>query len=135
LYLFNTVQFHFSQNYYFFDEKAFVDNVREFYASDAAKVASENRLWFAQFLLVLAFGKAFLSRPQASGEPPGAHYFLRAMSVMPEITSVWKDSLLAIEVLALAGLYLYAIDHRESSHVYVGLRYTGTSSSANSIPY
>lgn len=85
-------------------------------------MASENRLWFAQFLLVLAFGKAFLSRPQASGEPPGAHYFLRAMSVMPEITSVWKDSLLAIEVLALAGLYLYAIDHRESAHVYVGLR-------------
>lgn len=119
LYLLDTVKFHFGQNYHFFDEKEFSDNMRAFYAGGAAKMASENRLWFAQFLLIVAFGKAFLSRPQHSGEPPGAHYFTRAMSVMPEITSLWKDSLLAIEVLALTGLYLYAIDERESAHVYV----------------
>ncbi|OAR01680.1 hypothetical protein LLEC1_02195 [Akanthomyces lecanii] len=119
LYLFNTVRFHFGQNYRFFDEKAFVENTREFYASGAAKMASEHRLWFAQFLLVMAFGKGFLSGPQLLDEPPGARYFTRAMSVMPEITCVWKDSLLAIEVMALIGLYLYAIDQRESAHVYV----------------
>lgn len=113
------MRFHFGQNYRFFDEKAFIENTREFYASGAAKMASEHRLWFAQFLLVMAFGKAFLSGPQLLDEPPGARYFIRAMSVMPEITCVWKDSLLAIEVMALIGLYLYAIDQRESAHVYV----------------
>ncbi|KAF7595575.1 hypothetical protein BBP40_005610 [Aspergillus hancockii] len=42
------------------------------------------------------------------------------MSLMPDHASLWKDSLLASETLALAGLYLYSIDHRESAHVYIG---------------
>ncbi|RSL74474.1 hypothetical protein CEP52_004905 [Fusarium oligoseptatum] len=39
---------------------------------------------------------------------------------MPDHTALWKDSLLAIEVLAMAGLYLYSIDERESAHVFLG---------------
>ncbi|OAQ92981.1 Zn(II)2Cys6 transcription factor [Purpureocillium lilacinum] len=119
LYLFETVKFHLGQNYRFFDEEAFVKHMREFYSDNPVRKAAESRLWFVQFLLVLAFGKAFLSRSNAR-DPPGSKYFVRAMSLMPEITSLWKDSIMAIEVLALAGLYLYSIDQRESAHVYVG---------------
>ncbi|UNI17497.1 hypothetical protein JDV02_003837 [Purpureocillium takamizusanense] len=119
LYLFETVKFHLGQNYRFFDQDAFVKHMREFYSGSPVRKAAESRLWFVQFLLVLAFGKAFLSRSNAR-DPPGSKYFVRAMSLMPEITSLWKDSIMAIEVLALAGLYLYSIDQRESAHVYVG---------------
>ncbi|OBT81970.1 hypothetical protein VE02_09318 [Pseudogymnoascus sp. 03VT05] len=120
LYLFDAVKFHLGQNYRFFDESAFVSHVREFYTGSPVKKAAESRLWFVQFLLVLSFGKAFLSQSRNPGNPPGSKFFVRAMSLMPDILSIWKDSVMAIEVLALAGLYLYSIDHRESAHVYVG---------------
>ncbi|KAE8316587.1 fungal-specific transcription factor domain-containing protein [Aspergillus transmontanensis] len=120
LYLFNIVKFHLGQMYRFFDEDTFVSQMHEFYASDAAEKASKPRFWFVQFLLVLALGNAFVSRPRNQSSPPGAKFFARAMSIMPNHTSTGKDSLLAIEALALAGLYLYAIDHREAAHVQVG---------------
>lgn len=122
LYLMETVKFNLGQNYRFFDEAEFTHHMREFYYGNPVAKATECRLWFVQFLLVLAFGKAFLSWPKNTRDPPAASLFVRAMSLMPEMTSLWKDSLMAIEVLALAGLFLYSIDYRESAHVYVGSR-------------
>ncbi|KAK1625408.1 hypothetical protein BDP81DRAFT_463935 [Colletotrichum phormii] len=95
--LFNTVKFHLSQNYQLIDETNFVKNIEEFYYSLASKKAAESHLWFVQFLLVLSFGQAFLSRSKGSREPPGAKFFVRAMALLPETNSLWKDSLLAIE--------------------------------------
>ena len=118
LYLFDTVKFHLGQSYRFFDEEQFVQNLNEFYHGDPIRMASEQRLWFIQYLLVLSFGSAFLSRTK-SDDAPGSHFFLRAMSLMPNHSSLWKDSLLAIEVLAMVGLYLYSIDQRESAYIYV----------------
>jgi hypothetical protein len=118
LYLFDTVKFHLGQSYRFFDEELFIKNVQEFYHGDPVKMAREHRLWFVQYLRVLSFGTAFLSRTK-SDEPPGSNFFVRAMSLMPNHASLWKDRLLAIEVLAMAGLYLYSIDQRESAFIYV----------------
>lgn len=122
LYLFDTVKFHLGQKYRFFDEEALVKQIKDFYYGGAAEKIACSRLWFVQFLLVLAFGKAFLSHKKGSKDPPGANYFVRAMSLMPDHATLWRESLLAIEVLALAGLYLYSIGQRESSHVHVSCR-------------
>ncbi|CZR32860.1 uncharacterized protein FPRO_01934 [Fusarium proliferatum ET1] len=120
IYLFHTFKFHLGQTYRLFDEVEFVNQIRDFY-SDAQNKAEENRLWYVKFLLILAFGTAFLSsQPLPSKEPPGAKFFVRAMGFMPDHTALWKDSLFAIEVLAMVGLYLYSIDERESAHVYLG---------------
>ncbi|KAF6830286.1 hypothetical protein CPLU01_07461 [Colletotrichum plurivorum] len=119
LYLHSTVKFHLGQNYQFLDETSFVRNVEDFYHGDPARKAAESRLWFVHFLLVLSFGQAFLSQPRNPKEPPGSKFFVRAMALLPDPTSLWKDSLLAIEVLALAGLYLYSIYQRESAQLYV----------------
>ncbi|CAG8060872.1 unnamed protein product [Penicillium salamii] len=119
LYLFDTVKFHLGQSYRFFDEEKFLQNVHEFYHGDPLSMASEQRLWFIQYLLVLSFGSAFLCRTK-SDDPPGSYFFVRAMSLMPDHASLWKNSLLAIEVLALAALYLYSIDQRESAYIYLG---------------
>lgn len=118
LYLYETVKFHLGQSYRFFDEDSFLGNLHTFYNGDAAQQAADYRLWFVQFLLVISFGTALLSRSKGTG-PPGSKWFVRAMSLMPDHASLWKDSLLAIEVLAMAGLYLYSIDQRESGHLYV----------------
>ncbi|KAL1634393.1 hypothetical protein SLS56_002403 [Neofusicoccum ribis] len=120
LYLFNTVKFHLS--YRFFDDGEFTKNVHEFYYGKAQEKATESRLWFVQFLIILAFGNALVRhKSRTPRKPRGAKYFVRAMSLMPDHTSMWKDSLLGIEVLILAGLYLYSIDQKESAHVYVKL--------------
>jgi hypothetical protein len=119
LHLFQIVQFHLGQAYRLFDHDSFVARIRQFYNSPSDGMATEPRFWFVQFLMVLALGNAFLSRPRNQKDPPGSKFFARAMSAMPNYTSTGKDSLLAIEALALVGLYLYAIDHREAAHVHV----------------
>ncbi|KAL1852220.1 hypothetical protein Plec18167_006034 [Paecilomyces lecythidis] len=97
-YLFNTVKFHLDHSFRFLDEEDFLRQLQEFYNGDSVKKAKECRLWFVQFLLVLAFGNAFLLRTRNSKDPPGSKFFVRAMSIMPELSCLWKDSLLAIEV-------------------------------------
>ncbi|KAF5003856.1 hypothetical protein FDECE_9621, partial [Fusarium decemcellulare] len=119
LYLFQSFKFHLGSTYRLFDEVEFEGQIREFYAN-AQQKAIDSRLWFVKYLLILAFGTAFHAPPSNSKEPPGAKFFVRAMGLMPDHTALWKDSLLAIEVLAMAGLYLYSIDERESAHVYLG---------------
>lgn len=121
LYLFNTVKFHLGQVYRFFDDKMFLKNVHEFYYGRPLEKAAACSLWYVQFLLVLAFGNAFLSRSRDTHEPPGAKFFGRAVALMPELTYLWRDSLLSIEVTAMIALYLYSVDYRESAHVYVSL--------------
>lgn len=39
------------------------------------------------------------------------------MSLMLNHASLWKDSLLAIEVLAMARMLLYSMDQRESAYI------------------
>lgn len=115
IYLFNTTKFHLDQHYRFLDDAAFMDHLNQFYHADAQAKASSSRVWFAQFLIVLAFGTAFISESRNPLEPPGKKFFVRAMPLMPDHTSIWKHSLLGIETLALSALYLYSIDHRESA--------------------
>lgn len=124
LYLFDTVKFHLGQVYRFFDEEAFVAHLREFYHGNPAQKAAECPLWFVLYLLVLAFGNAFLSRSRRTRDPPGSKFFVRATSLMPDFGYLWQDSLMAIEVLALIGLYLYSVDYRESAHVYVSTTFS-----------
>ena len=114
------MKFHIGQIYRLLEENAFIKNMQDFYQhKTAVDKAKESRVWFVQFLLVLALGTAFLSQPKNKTRPPGAKFFERAMSLMPDHGYLWRDGLMAIDVLALAGLYLYCIDHRESAHVYV----------------
>ncbi|KAL4883600.1 fungal-specific transcription factor domain-containing protein [Aspergillus karnatakaensis] len=120
LYLFNIVRFRLGQGYRFFETDLFITRMNRFYATRPDESATEPRFWLVQFLMVLALGNAFLARPRNQRDPPGSKYFNRAMAAMPPFTSTGKDSLLAIEALALVSLYLYAIDHREAAHVHIG---------------
>lgn len=105
-----------------------MQHVQEFY-ENAPEKASQSRLWFSQFLLMLAFGRCFLSSNSSttSNEPLGGPFFERAMATMPNILGLWDDPILAVETYALVALYLYSIDMRESAYLYVSspeLRYS-----------
>jgi hypothetical protein len=119
LYLFQIVRFRLGQAYRLFEEDYFINYLHRFYETRPDAKATEPRFWFVQFLMVLALGNAFISRPRNQKDPPGSKYFVRAISAMPTKISTGKNSLFAIEALALVGVYLYAIDHREAAHVHV----------------
>lgn len=123
LYLVNTVKFHLCHLFGLFDETDFITHLHEFY-HDASEKIAQSKFWYIQFLLVLAFGKAFLSRPQSNKteRPPGATLFTRAMALLPGHSHFWTDPLLAIEVLAMAALYLYSVDKKESAYLYVSVQ-------------
>lgn len=118
LYMLSTVKFHLSSLYRFFDEKEFLLNLYEFY-DDAPKKAQKSRLWYVQFLMILAFGEAFLTPVKTSNTASWARFFTRAVSLLPDITELWKDPILAIEVLALIALYFHSVDMRDSAYCYV----------------
>ncbi|OTB00947.1 hypothetical protein M426DRAFT_225408 [Hypoxylon sp. CI-4A] len=121
IYLLNTVKFHLGQTYHLFDGAEIEQQIRDFYSNgNGLQVVVESRLWFVKFLIILAFGIAFQGSPTPNQEPPGAKFFTRAMSLLPDPTELWKSSLLAIETLALIALYLFSIDSRESAHIYHG---------------
>jgi hypothetical protein len=67
----------------------------------------------------MAFGTAFHAPPRDSPDAPGSKFFIRAMALMPDSNSLWKDSFLAMEVLALGGLYLHSVDQREGANFFV----------------
>ncbi|KAI1204694.1 uncharacterized protein F4807DRAFT_446372 [Annulohypoxylon truncatum] len=119
LYLLYAVKFHLGQRYRFFNETEIENQIRNFY-SDPLRKTVECPLWVVKFHLILAFGTAFQAQSPETQEPPGAKFFMRAMALLPDPTSLWKDSLLAIEVLALVGLYFFSINERESGHIYLG---------------
>lgn len=119
LYILNTVQFHFSHLYRLFDEKEFLRNLHEFY-EDAGQKVQESRIWYVQFLVILAFGDAFLAPvKRASNIASWTKYFSRAMSLLPDVTILWQSGLLSIEVLTLIALYFQSIDMRDTAYCYV----------------
>lgn len=118
MYLFHTVQFHLGQLFPTIHEPVFLHRLSQF-EIDPLGVCRTQRLWLAQYLLVLAFGEAFLSRDAQAPAPVGSAFAARAMALLPDVTQFHDEGLLAIEVLAMATLYFHSIDMRVSAFQYV----------------
>ncbi|KAL4940410.1 hypothetical protein BDV06DRAFT_230348 [Aspergillus oleicola] len=120
LYLLQTVRFNFGPLFYIVDDTTFVRNLYEFYASPEERIGTM-RMWFAQYLLVIAFGKAFLAPCRRPNAPPdGYQYAARAMALMPDMSGVLPKPLQCIEALALAALYFQSVDMRVAAYNHIG---------------
>ncbi|KAJ5148094.1 transcriptional regulator family: Fungal Specific TF [Penicillium atrosanguineum] len=119
LFLFNTVKFYFGFLSFMIDEDAYLRNLHGFYRNPAAKAAT-SRYWYAQYLLVLAFGKAFLTQKNTSGAPPGHQYASRAMALLPDLSGMHEDPLTCIQALSLGAVYLQSIDMRRAAFQHIG---------------
>ncbi|KAJ5497430.1 Transcription factor [Penicillium fimorum] len=119
LFLFNTVKFYFGFLSFMIDENAYLEDLHAFYRDPPAKAAS-NRPWYCQYLLVLAFGKAFLTQKNPSGTPPGHQYASRAMALLPDLSGVDEDPLGCIQALSLGAVYLQSIDMRRAAFQHIG---------------
>ncbi|CAG7949011.1 unnamed protein product [Penicillium salamii] len=119
LFLFNTVKFYFGFLSFMIDEAAYLRDLHEFYKDPAAKAAAA-RPWYCQYLLVLAFGKAFLTQKNHSGTPPGHQYASRAMALLPDLSGIDEDPLACIQALSLGAVYLQSIDMRRAAFQHIG---------------
>ncbi|RMJ18115.1 hypothetical protein CDV36_002251 [Fusarium kuroshium] len=117
-FLAHTVKYHLGTLSPILDDDVFFARINDLYGDPAAEV-KRSRLWYAQFLLVLALGEAIVNSRGAS-VTPGTQYASRAMSLIPNFFRVNKNSILAVETLCLAALYLQSLDLRLEAFQTIG---------------
>lgn len=116
IYLINAVKFHCGQTWHLFDEESFMQRFARFHDPNADK-SSLFPLWYVHYLLVLAFGKAFLARTHRGKRPPGAELYVQAMKLLPDIIFlISTDRVESTEILCCAALYLHSLDFRSSAY-------------------
>lgn len=118
LFMLSTVKYHLGTFSEVIDYDTFATHLKHFYASPVEH-ATRERFWYAQFLLVLAFGEAFTSRGEHEAVS-GIEYASRALSLIPALVPIELDTVAAVEALCLAALYLQSIDLRLLSSQLVG---------------
>lgn len=118
--LINTVRFRCGELYYLFDETRFMGQFARFHES-AGAAADASPLWYVHYLMVLAFGKAFVVQASRSPRPPGADLFVQAMKLLPDFTFMRCDPVEKLQVLCCAALYLQCVQCRPAAHRMVKL--------------
>ncbi|KAF5720554.1 heterokaryon incompatibility het-6 [Fusarium globosum] len=118
-FLIQTARFYLGPLASLIDEAEFLQHFKELYQDAPAKAAS-CKLWYAQYLLMIAFGKAFLGGKSADGSPPGYQYAARAMPLMPELAGIALDPVLSAQALTLAAIYFQSIDMRVAAYQHIG---------------
>ncbi|KAH8734461.1 hypothetical protein BGZ61DRAFT_527804 [Ilyonectria robusta] len=119
LFLVKTATFYLGPLANIIDEQSFLRNMKELY-QDAPTKAKRCRHWYAQFLLMLAFGKAFLGNGGKSDKPPGYNYAARAMSLLPDLAAIDNDPVVAAQALTLAAIYFQSVDMRVPAFQHIG---------------
>ncbi|KAK2776493.1 C6 transcription factor [Colletotrichum kahawae] len=121
LYLTNTVKFHLGQTYHLFDEDSFMRGLYDFYRKGHnTEPVADDRLWYIQFLLIMAFGKALLVPGTPDQSPPGSSLVTRALEYLPDAHGLYQDPVLSVEILCCLALYLQSADHRNTAYTYIG---------------
>lgn len=88
-------------------------------------------LWYIQYLLLLAFGKAFSVQKGPSSQPAGCEFFVKALQLLPDLTHLYQYPMIATEILCCVALYLQSLDFRSSAYGFVStLSFSELSSSS-----
>ncbi|KAF2716138.1 hypothetical protein K431DRAFT_279571 [Polychaeton citri CBS 116435] len=119
IYLINAVKFHCGQMFHLFDEESFMASFTHFHSPSADK-SQLKPLWHVHYLLVLAFGKSFLTRMGNRRRPAGTELFVQAMKLLPDVIYLYKFPVDAIEILCCAALYLQSLDFRSPAYQLIG---------------
>ncbi|KAJ3940888.1 uncharacterized protein N0V96_008761 [Colletotrichum fioriniae] len=96
LYLTNTVKFHLGQTYHLFDEENFMTGLYDLYRTGPKlEPTADSRLWYIQFLIIMAFGKALLVPGNPNQTPPGSGLVTRALELLPDVNGLYQDPVLS----------------------------------------
>ncbi|CAH0024860.1 unnamed protein product [Clonostachys rhizophaga] len=117
LFLIGAAKFYLNNYLGLIDEPEFTKGVYDLYERPAEK-ANSSRTWYAHFLLVLAYGKAY-SKGDNSRGPPGSHYALRAMTMLPDMSGLYADPVLSVQTLTLASMWFQSVDMRIAAYYHI----------------
>lgn len=125
IYLINAVKFHCGQVFHLFDETTFMQHFARFQAGEP----NIDSLWYIHFLVILAFGKVFVTRRNETRKPPGADLFTQAMKMMPDLIFVYvqpvESMIQCMEIFCCMALYLQCLDYRGPAYDMVSLSVFG----------
>ncbi|KAG6362283.1 hypothetical protein INS49_010513 [Diaporthe citri] len=122
IHLIHVVKFHCCHLFHLYDEQEFMGYLDAFYSQSPRATPStrKERLWYIQFLLLLAFGKAFVSRRCHGRRPPGVELFTRALELLPSTVTLSREPMMSVEILSCLALYIHCLDYRISAYNYIG---------------
>ena len=115
IYLINTVKFRCGDLYYLFDEPHFMSQFALF-RETSGNSPDISPFWYVHYLMILAFGKAFVVQVSKAPRPPGADLFIQAMKLFPELAFVNCDPVETVQILCSAALYLQCVYSRPAAH-------------------
>ncbi|GFF98802.1 uncharacterized transcriptional regulatory protein C3C7.04 [Aspergillus udagawae] len=119
IYLINAVKFHAGQLYHLFDEATFMNNLYAFYNIPEQHMVTSS-LWYIHYLVILAFGKAFVVQRVQGSNPAGCELFTKALQLLPDTTQLCRDAIAASEILCCIALYLQSLDFRCPAYSFIG---------------
>ncbi|KIV87188.1 hypothetical protein, variant 1 [Exophiala sideris] len=119
IYLINAVKFHCGQLFHLFEEENFMQQFSLFQASPE-QASQRPNLWYIHYLLILAFGKAFVGQGSRGRRPPGAELFVHAMRLLPDFAFYNAEPIESIQVLCCTALYLQCLDFRGAAYRIIG---------------
>lgn len=119
IFLINAVKFHCGQLFHLFEVDDFMASMQTFYSKSSADRAEDTSLWYIHFLVILAFGKSLIQKKSQDKRPSGADFFVRALQLLPDITALCKEPILATEILTSIAWYYQALDYRHAAHNFV----------------
>ncbi|KAF6809657.1 C6 transcription factor [Colletotrichum musicola] len=120
IFLINAVKFHCGQLFHLFEVDDFMASMQVFYSKSSADRAEDTSLWYIHFLVILAFGKSLIQKKSQDKRPSGADFFVRALQLLPDITALCKEPILATEILTSIAWYYQALDYRHAAHNFIG---------------
>jgi hypothetical protein len=107
---------------HFLDPRAFIDTMALLFQSEATRQAQMGKIWFVQYLLVMAVGK-LLDKDTRSYNPfPGVAYFTEAMRLLPPLHQLGKFGVISVEILCLVTMYLQWCDCKHDAYVHVSFQ-------------
>ena len=102
----------------FVEPQAFDKRLLSIYSRAPDLNDHEERLSYCQILLILAYGQMYsVNQWTGNDGPPGFHYFMQALQVLPDIHE--DGSILFVEVLSLVGYYMQNLNRRGAAFLYV----------------
>lgn len=129
IYLLNAVKFHVGQLFHVFDEPSFMEGFYAYHENPVHQTTVDP-LWYIQYLLLLAFGKAFSVQRGPNRWPAGCELFVKALQLLPDLTHLYQYPMIATEILCCVALYLQSLDFRSSAYGFVSTLSFNESSSS-----
>lgn len=100
------------------DPRLFTDRLAAKFATDPNQ-STVRSLWDVEFLLVMAIGELRGGSTDSGAPLPGVYLFKQAIACLPQLGSLRKAGVLAIEIMSLTAFYLQCADCKEDAYVYV----------------